>query len=249
MAVYVDDMNLPADVANGSKVVSSSWSHLMADSHEELMAAAAKLRLNPKWIQYPGTPKEHFDLTSGKRAQAIHRQIAEPITWRQSGELYAAKVQAQQAQQAQAERERLDRAAGMAYREGEFGKAREILAEAMGKHPGQSQLWTSRLARVEEAAGKSRPQPSPLPEPGVHRDGGTTTAGRFGLFDRAPDPGPEHYCPGCTSYSERDGKTYVHGPKIAEDQAECQGCGVLRSMGLPVPRETEPQAVQIEAGA
>lgn len=245
MAVYVDDMQLPADVPNGSKVVSSTWSHLMADTHEELMEAAAKLRLNPKWIQYPGTPKEHFDLTSGKRQQAIHRQIAEPITWRQSGELYAAKVQVQQAQD---EREKLDRAAGVAYRDGEFDRAREILAEAMGKHPGQGGLWTSRLARVEAAA-KSRPEPSPLPEPGVHRDGGTTTAGRFGRFDRAPDPGPGHYCPGCTTYSERDGRQYAHGPQIGEHQAECQGCGVLRSMSLPVPQEAGHQAAAIEAGS
>ncbi len=240
MAVYVDDMDLPADVPNGSRVVSSSWSHLMADTHEELMEAAAKLRLNPKWIQYPGTPKEHFDVTSGKRQQAIHREIAQPITWRQSGELYAAKVQAQQAQ---AEREQLDRAAGVAYRGGEFDKAREILAEAMGKHPGQSEFWTSRLARVEETAAKSRPEPSPLPEPGVHRDGGTTTVSRFGRFDRAPDLGPGHYCPGCTTYSEQDGKTYIHGPKIEEHRAECQACGVLRSMGREVP------AAQIEAGS
>jgi hypothetical protein len=169
------------------------------------------------------------------------------------------------AQRGQAGWEQLDRAAGVAYRDGEFGKAREILAEATGKHPGQSELWASRLARVEAAAAvkaltkaglmkaapadKSRPDASPLPEPGVHRDGGTTTVGRFGRFDRAPDPGPEHYCPGCTTYSERDGKTYVHGPKIEEHRAECQGCGVLRSMGREVQREPECRPGQIEAGS
>jgi hypothetical protein len=140
--------------------------------------------------------------------------------------------------------ETLDYQAGCAFRDGEFDKARAVLAQALLEHPGDRQLWNDRLEAVNaKAAEKSRTEPSPLPPPGVHRDGGTTTAGRFGLFDRAPDPGPEHYCPGCTTYSERDGKTYVHGPKIEEHQAECQGCGVLRSMGREV------QAAQIEAGS
>jgi hypothetical protein len=152
-----------------------------------------------------------------------------------------------------------DRAAGIAFRASDYVKAVQLLTAARSADPARAELWASRLGRVEDAltkaglmqpapAEKSRPEPSPLPEPGVHRDGGTTTAGRFGLFGRAPDPGPEHYCPGCTTYSERDGKTYVHGPKIAEHQAKCQGCGVLRSMGLEVPREAERLAGQIEAG-
>lgn len=139
----------------------------------------------------------------------------------------------------------LDYQAGCAFRDGEFDKARAILAKAMLNHPGDRQLWNDRLEAVSAAAApeKSRPGPSSLPPAGVHRDGGTTTAGTFGLFDRAPDPGPGHYCPGCTTYTERDGKTYVRGPQIGEHQAECQGCGVLRSMGREV------QAAQIEAGS
>jgi len=40
------------------------------------LKAAKALRLNPRWIQEPGTAKEHFDLTSGKRQQAIKWQSA-----------------------------------------------------------------------------------------------------------------------------------------------------------------------------
>jgi hypothetical protein len=151
-----------------------------------------------------------------------------------------------------------DYAAGLAFQGGDYVKAGQLLAAARSADPARAELWASRLARVEEAAAvkalakagltkagpaeTSRPEPSPLPEPGVHRDGGTTTVGRFGRFgrfERAPDPGPGHYCPGCTTYTERDGKTYVHVPQIEEHQAECQACGVLRSMGRAIQREPE----------
>src|SRR3984885_4885465 len=100
--------------------------------------------------------------------------------------------------------ETLDYQAGCAFRDGDFDKARAVLAQALLEHPGDRQLWNDRLEAVNaKAAEKSLPEPSPLPPPGVHRDGGTTTAARFSLFERAPDPGPEHYCPGCTTYSER----------------------------------------------
>lgn len=47
------------------------WCHMVADSHDELMAMARKLRLQPEWIQHPGKPTEHFDLRPSKRAQAL----------------------------------------------------------------------------------------------------------------------------------------------------------------------------------
>lgn len=67
MAVYVDDMLMEATV-NG---VTSRWSHLFADTTEELVMFAWKLRLSQAWIQYPGTWKEHFDLTKMVRLKAL----------------------------------------------------------------------------------------------------------------------------------------------------------------------------------
>lgn len=67
MTVYVDDMLRPARVGR----IQSRWSHLMADTHNELMDMASELGLRPRWIQHAGTHREHFDLTEPKRQQAI----------------------------------------------------------------------------------------------------------------------------------------------------------------------------------
>lgn len=74
MAVYVDDMEAPF----GRMLMC----HMAADSTEELLAMADKIGVARKWIQYPGTTKEHFDIAKGKRALAIsHGAI--PVTMRQ----------------------------------------------------------------------------------------------------------------------------------------------------------------------
>jgi hypothetical protein len=67
MTVYVDDMLRPARIGR----LTSRWSHLMADTHSELMSMAAEMGLRPEWIQHAGTHREHFDITEPKRAQAI----------------------------------------------------------------------------------------------------------------------------------------------------------------------------------
>lgn len=67
MAVYVDDMRMPARVGR----ITARWSHLMADSDEELHRFAASIGLRRSWAQYPGTWKSHYDVTDSKRAQAI----------------------------------------------------------------------------------------------------------------------------------------------------------------------------------
>lgn len=92
MCVYVDDMFIPADVPNGSKIVSGNWCHLTADTTEELQAFARKLGLRLSWFQpvklYPdneytrrvcpekiGKPRpgsrDHYDVTARVRAKAI----------------------------------------------------------------------------------------------------------------------------------------------------------------------------------
>jgi hypothetical protein len=105
MGVYVDDMNLQADVPNGDQAVRGKWSHLFADTPEELKAFAQKIELNPAWIQHEGTHQVHFDVTAGKRQQAITAG-AEPVTWREAGVFFAS--QARKAR-VQAHRERAER--------------------------------------------------------------------------------------------------------------------------------------------
>lgn len=67
MTVYVDNMLRPARVGR----VTSRWSHLLADTTEELERMARELGLRPEWIQYPGTHREHYDLTEPRRLQAL----------------------------------------------------------------------------------------------------------------------------------------------------------------------------------
>lgn len=74
MTVYVDDMQRPARVGRLSAV----WSHLMADSDEELHVFAARLGLRRSWHQKPGTPISHYDVTAPKRQLAL-RLGAVPI--------------------------------------------------------------------------------------------------------------------------------------------------------------------------
>jgi Protein of unknown function (DUF4031) len=77
VAVYVDDAGILAEVRNGSRVHVSRWSHLTADTQEELHEFAERLGLRREWFQ-PGrpigdrpSPFWHYDVTSGKRAQAF----------------------------------------------------------------------------------------------------------------------------------------------------------------------------------
>lgn len=47
------------------------WSHLVADSHDELVQFGRKLRLSTAWLQKRGTVRQHFDVTSSVRCRAI----------------------------------------------------------------------------------------------------------------------------------------------------------------------------------
>jgi hypothetical protein len=66
MAIYVDRCQWPD--AEGKL-----WCHMMSDGgRAELDAFARKLGLRLSWIQKPGTPQEHYDLTASKRTDALH---------------------------------------------------------------------------------------------------------------------------------------------------------------------------------
>lgn len=74
MSVYVDDMRRPARVGR----IDGVWSHLMADSTDELVEFGALLGMKSARLQHPGTWKEHFDVTEPKRQRAL-RLGAVPI--------------------------------------------------------------------------------------------------------------------------------------------------------------------------
>ena len=67
MAVYVDDMYKSLMGQFGRM----KMSHMIADTHEELVEMADKIGVARKWIQQAGTPDEHFDIAMSARAKAV----------------------------------------------------------------------------------------------------------------------------------------------------------------------------------
>jgi hypothetical protein len=63
MSVYVDDMR----AAFGRMVMC----HMIADSREELDAMADRIGVARRWIQSPGTHREHYDISLGAKAKAL----------------------------------------------------------------------------------------------------------------------------------------------------------------------------------
>jgi hypothetical protein len=74
VGVYVDDAQIPW---RGRR-----WSHLVADTPEELHRAAARLGLRREWAQDKGRTL-HYDLPEDVRSVAIALGVADPITWRE----------------------------------------------------------------------------------------------------------------------------------------------------------------------
>jgi len=77
VTVYVDEMKRPL----GNMVMC----HMVADTPGELRAMAARIGLRAGWIQFAGTPKEHFDVSLGKRNLAVKKGAVE-ITILEMGE-------------------------------------------------------------------------------------------------------------------------------------------------------------------
>jgi hypothetical protein len=70
VTVYVDDVMIPARVGP----FTSKWCHLFSDQLDpaELHAFAARIGLRRSWFQSKGSPvHDHYDVTAGKRAQAV----------------------------------------------------------------------------------------------------------------------------------------------------------------------------------
>jgi hypothetical protein len=81
MTVYVDNARIPARVGG----FEGRWSHLTADTKDELFVFAAKLGLAPLWLQDKGDGRWHFDVVDTVRERAI-RLGAKPIDIREMGE-------------------------------------------------------------------------------------------------------------------------------------------------------------------
>lgn len=64
--VYVDDFYKTGVMYKRMKMC-----HMIADTPEELLAMARRIRVDEKWIQYPNSPREHFDICLSKRKLAI----------------------------------------------------------------------------------------------------------------------------------------------------------------------------------
>lgn len=61
--VYVDNMR-----AGFGRMI---MCHMIADTREELDAMADRIGVARKWIQYPGTFREHYDVCLSAKAKAI----------------------------------------------------------------------------------------------------------------------------------------------------------------------------------
>lgn len=96
MTVYVDDAAISATVGRHT----SRWSHLFADTQDELHQFAKRLGLKREWFQpapsyaksgSPAAEMWHYDVTAPKRAQAI-RLGARPVTAREGLDIIRARV-------------------------------------------------------------------------------------------------------------------------------------------------------------
>jgi len=82
MAVYVDDARI--------RWRGRHWSHLVADTPEELHEAAGQLGLRREWAQEGGRTL-HYDLPDELRERAITLGVAEAISWRELARRRAAR--------------------------------------------------------------------------------------------------------------------------------------------------------------
>ncbi len=84
MTVYLDDWRQPARLGP----VEDRWSHLVADSDEELHAFAARLGMERAWFQHKvhRPHHAHYDVPERSRRAALGLG-AVAVTWRQLGRM------------------------------------------------------------------------------------------------------------------------------------------------------------------
>lgn len=82
MSVYVDDM-YRMEMGRFGRM---KMSHMIADSKEELLEMARRIGVSLRWLQEEGTPREHFDISLGKRRLAVEAGAVE-VTMMEMGRL------------------------------------------------------------------------------------------------------------------------------------------------------------------
>lgn len=87
MTVFVDDAEIPY-----KRMI---MSHMIADTHTELLMMAVKIGLKRHWLQCPGTYREHFDVSLTMRDRAVFHG-AEQITYKELGRIVHTKRKMQQ---------------------------------------------------------------------------------------------------------------------------------------------------------
>ena len=97
MTVYVDDIQIPARVGRRD----ARWSHLFTDSADlgELHTFAARIGLRRAWFQDKSDQAydfSHYDVTEGKRRQAIAAG-AVAVSWRDTSDILRRAHEARQA--------------------------------------------------------------------------------------------------------------------------------------------------------
>jgi hypothetical protein len=88
VTVYLDDWRQPAHLGP----VDDRWSHLVADTDEELHEFASRMGMRREWFQdKPGRPHHaHYDLPERARAEALANGAVE-VTWRALGRMLRAR--------------------------------------------------------------------------------------------------------------------------------------------------------------
>ncbi|MFE3202888.1 DUF4031 domain-containing protein [Embleya sp. NPDC059237] len=71
MAVYVDEITDHTHAARLKGLRHTHWSHLTADTRDELHAFAKRLGLKRSWFQNATNHRWHYDVVPSKRALAI----------------------------------------------------------------------------------------------------------------------------------------------------------------------------------
>ncbi|HEY5097822.1 MAG TPA: DUF4031 domain-containing protein [Acidimicrobiales bacterium] len=84
MTVYLDDWRQPAHLGP----VDDRWSHLVADTDDELHAFATRMGMRREWFQHKdGRPHQaHYDVPERARRTALDLGAVE-VTWRQVGRM------------------------------------------------------------------------------------------------------------------------------------------------------------------
>lgn len=76
MSVYVDNFYITGITFRNMKMC-----HMIADTTKELLAMVDAIGVQRKWLQYPDTCNEHFDICLTKRKKAVSLGAIE-ITYR-----------------------------------------------------------------------------------------------------------------------------------------------------------------------